>query len=118
VAEQNIFAEILSQFIAACQVPLRSHPTHVGMRSLTLASDEGDDLFLTCASLHSSAVQFSFASLTEVTPESVLSPIWLCADALPAIASRRPLLPGGPPAARLRIERSELGTLPRISLKD
>jgi hypothetical protein len=47
VAEQNIFAAVLSQFIEAYQVPLHTDPRSIGMHSLTLASDAGlrDDLF-------------------------------------------------------------------------
>jgi protein involved in plasmid replication-relaxation len=119
VAEQNIFAGVLSQFIEDYHVPLRTDPRSVGMHSLTLASDAGlrDDLFLACASLHSSAVRFSFASLTDVMPETALTPIWLRAAAgMASSPAQEPLLPGGPPVVRPALERHDLEALTRVSL--
>jgi Replication-relaxation len=57
VAEQNIFAGILAEFIAAHQIPLRTDPADIGMHSLTVASDQGlrDDLFVACATVASPA---------------------------------------------------------------
>ena len=121
MVEQNIFAEILSQFIAAYQLPLRTDPSRIGVHSWTLTSDETlrDDLFLACASLHSPALRFSFASLTDVTPETALAPIWLRSDeCMASLPAQEPLLPGGPPAVRPALERHDLAALPRVSLTD
>jgi len=121
VAEQNIFAEILAQFIAAYHVPLHTDPTRVGMHVLSVARDVSprDDLFLACASLYSPAVRFSFASLTDVTPATILSPIWLRTDeGVGGVPAQQPLLPGGPPVTRSSIERHELATVPRVSRSD
>jgi hypothetical protein len=120
VVEQNIFAGILAEFIAAHQIPLRTDPSQVGIHSLTVGSDEPlrDDLFLACASLSSPDVRFLFASLTDITPATILSPIWLCGDQLfQAFPTQQRLMPG-PPLARPALGKRELVAVPRVSLAD
>jgi hypothetical protein len=121
VAEQNIFADILSQFIATAQIPLHTDPSRVGMHVLTVAGDSSlrDDLFLACASLRSPAVRFAFASLTDVTPDTALSPIWLRTDLLAStVPDQQRLLDGGTPITDQKLDRRYVGALPRASLCD
>jgi hypothetical protein len=90
------------------------------MHALTLASDQGlrDDLFLACAGLQSSDVLLFFASISEISSETALSPIWLRAPASAAIAKQPPLLPGKPMVMRTPLAKHELAMLPLVWLKN
>jgi hypothetical protein len=121
VVEQNIFARILAEFIAVHEIPLRTDPSDIGMHSVTVALDQElrDDLFVACASLSSPAVRFQFASLTDITPTTILSPIWLRTDTFfEALPTQQRLMPGGPPLAYRAIDKHELAVMPRVSLAD
>lgn len=118
VAEQNMFAEVLAHFIEVQNIPLRTDPARIGMHVLTLTSDAPlrDELFLACATVQSPDAKFAFGSITDVTPETVLSPIWLRAqEFFAAFPVQQRLMPGGP-AAPPRIDRRELAAAPRVAL--
>jgi hypothetical protein len=120
VAEQNLFAEVLAHFIEVQNIPLRTDPARIGMYAVTLASDVTlrDDLFLACAAVQSPDARFAFGSITDVTPETVLSPIWLRAEEFfAAFPAQQRLMPGGP-AAHPAIDRRALAAAPRASLTD
>jgi hypothetical protein len=119
-AEQQLFAELLERLVAAYHIPLQADPRTVGMYALTVTSDPElcDELYLACASLPSLDVELLFGTLSDITPEGALSPIWLRAPGPAAIAEQSSLLSGVPTVIHAPLAKHELAVLPRVSLND
>jgi hypothetical protein len=119
-AEQQLFAELLERLVVDYKIALRAEPRTVGMYTLTVTSDPElrDDLFLACASLQSPDVELLFGTISDITPERALSPIWLQARGAAAVGEQPQLLPGESTVLHTPLATHEMAMLPRVSLKD
>jgi len=117
--QHNRFPNLLARYTRKYLLPI-SNIEKAGFRVLTITPDEHrrNTLFIEALKLRS-YIMLWFASLSNITSETVLSPLWLRGKEFVSIAEEfKTLAPETTPAVKSRWLDEKLAHMQRVSLKD
>jgi len=116
---QRKFPELLQRYAKKYLLPI-SNPERAGFRVLTVAPDERrrDQLLLEAVKLKAFKM-FWFASLTDIKPQTILSPIWLRGKEFDSISQEyKEVEKNLSPLLKSRWLSEKIKDMPRVSLTD